>query len=133
MDLKGVIADHMGHFSVYDIPDLLLVLVVALVLGYITAIWGSRSSGVEARRSALWASAAALAAGLVRSQLPLATLVLAAAVLIGKRGDGRPEPDLLIMLLIGIGCGSGAAVIVACALLVFIPIMRWALAGTQRK
>ena len=132
MDLKGVIADHMGHFSVYDIPNLFLVLVGSVVLGYITAIWGARSTAQDARRSALWAAAGALAAGLVRSQLPLATLVLAAAVLVGKRDDGNSGLDRVIMLLIGIGCGSGATVIVGIALIVFIPIMRWALKAPDR-
>ncbi|HNR56601.1 MAG TPA: hypothetical protein PKJ19_15650, partial [Flavobacteriales bacterium] len=127
MDLKGVIADHMGHFSVYDIPNLLLVLVASVVLGHITAIWGARSNARDARRCALWAGTGALAAALVRSQLPLATLVLAAAVVVGKRDDANRGLDHLIMLLIGIGCGSGASVIVGIALVVFIPIMRWAL------
>jgi hypothetical protein len=74
----------------------------------------------------LWAALAALAAALVRSQLPLATLVLAAAVLVGKRGGSHADSALLTMLLIGIGCGSGAAVIVGILLLLFVPIMRWA-------
>ncbi len=127
MDLKGAIADHMGHFSVYDIPNLLFVLVAALVFGYLAASWGARQQGGEARYSALWAATASLAAALVRSQLPLATLVLAAAVLVGRRGDAKPDTTLLTMLLIGIGCGSGASVIVGIALVLFIPIMRWAL------
>ncbi|MBX2973551.1 MAG: hypothetical protein KF797_10640 [Flavobacteriales bacterium] len=132
MDIKGAIADHMGHFSVYDIPNLLFVLVAALVFGYLAARWGAGRQGAEARHDALWAATAALAAALVRSQLPLATLVLAAAVLVGRRGDARPDTTLLTMLLIGIGCGSGASVIVGIALVLFIPIMRWALRGEKQ-
>lgn len=130
MDLKGIIADHMGHFSVYDIPNLLLVLVAALVFGYITARWGARATPNEARHMALWASIGALAAGLVRSQLPLAALVLGAAVLVGRRERKSADTTMFSMLLIGIGCGSGATVIVALALVIFIPIMRWAGIGT---
>lgn len=126
MDLKGAIADHMGHFSVYDIPNVLFVLIASLVFGYVTARWGAGQEGAQVRQSALWASTAAMAAALVRSQLPLATLVLAAAVLVGRRSGEEGDSTLLTMLLIGIGCGSGASVIVGIALVVFIPIMRWA-------
>ncbi len=131
MDLKGAIADHMGPFSIYDIPNLLFTLVAALVFGYVTARWGARMEADAARRASLWSCTAALAAGLVRSQLPLATLVLAAAVLVGRRSDMRPDASLLTMLLIGIGCGSGAAVIVGVTLVLFIPIMRWTLRSAK--
>lgn len=125
MDLKGAIADHMGHFSVYDIPNVLFMILAALVFGYITARWGARQRGSEARGNGLWAATASLAAAIVRSQLPLATLVLAAAVLVGRRGDAKADTTLITMLLIGIGCGSGASVIVGIILVFFIPIMRW--------
>lgn len=133
MDLKGIIADHMGHFSVYDVPNLLVVLVAALVFGFITARLGARLQGDEARKAALWASLGALAAALVRSQLPLAVLVLAAAVLVGKREGAGAGTTQLTMLLIGIGCGSGAAVIVGLALLAFIPILRWTALGPKNS
>lgn len=132
MDLKGMIADHMGHFSVYDIPNVLFVLVAAMVFGYLAARWGCRAAAPEARGLAAWASVAALAAALVRSQLPLAALVLAAAVLVGKRERKDAELPLITMLLIGIGCGSGASVVVAAALIIHIPIMRWALGGVKQ-
>lgn len=122
----------MGHFSVYDIPNLLFVLLASVVFGYLTSIWGARSNAEGARRAALWAGVGALAAGLVRSQLPLATLVLAAAVLVGSREEGDRGMDRIIMLLIGIGCGSGATVIVGIALVLFIPIMRWALKAPDK-
>ena len=130
MDLKGVIADHMGHFSARDLPNVVFMLVAALVLGYLTSFLGARRGAAQARGMALWSTLAALAAALVRSQLPLATLVLAAAVLVGKREEKASTPELLTMLLIGIGCGSGASVVVGVLLVVFIPIMRWAGKGS---
>jgi len=130
MDLKGTIADHMGHFSAHDIPNVLFTLVAAYVFGYLTSWLGSRKRMADARSAALWALVAALAAALVRSQLPLAALVLAAAVLIGKRSTEGADLDLFALLLIGIGCGSGSSVIVGALLLVFIPIMRWARSGS---
>lgn len=125
MDIKGVIADHMGHFSAYDIPNVLFVLVASLFFGFVTARWGARASLDRSKRAAMWATTASLATALVRSQLPLATLVLAAAVLVGRQPEERSESTLLTMLVIGIGCGSGASVIVGAALVLFIPIMRW--------
>ncbi|MGV3637902.1 MAG: hypothetical protein ACO1NQ_09670 [Flavobacteriales bacterium] len=125
MDVKGAIADHMGHFSVHDIPNVLFMVIVATAFGYATARLGARVGAPEGRALAGWAALAALAAVLVRSQLPLAALVLAAAILVGKRPSALSEMDLLAMLLIGIGCGSGASVIVGILLVLFIPIMRW--------
>lgn len=125
MDIKGVIADHMGHFSAYDIPNVLFVLVASLFFGFVTARWGARASLDRSKRAAMWATTSSLATALVRSQLPLATLVLAAAVLVGRQPEERSESTLLTMLVIGIGCGSGASVIVGAALVLFIPIMRW--------
>lgn len=131
MDLKGAIADHMGHFSVYDIPNVLFVLVASLVFGFMAARWGERASTAQARQRAYWSTTAALATALVRSQLPLAVLVLAAAVLVGRRTGERPDGSLFPMMVIGIGCGAGASVIVAAALVVFIPIARWTASGNQ--
>lgn len=127
MDIKGLIADHMGHFSVYDIPNVLFVLVVSTTLGFILARWGASEEHSVAKRSAFWACAAALATALVRSQLPIAALVLAATFLVGKREERQPSAMLhFSVLVIGIGCGSGASVVVALAFVPFILLMRWA-------
>ncbi len=134
MDIKGAIADHMGHFSVYDIPGVLFVLFSATFFGFAAARWGAREENGVARSVALWAGAAALATALVRSQLPIAVLVLAAAFLVGKREAGSGSNVLQFSALaIGIGCGSGASVIVGLAMIPFILIMRWAVAPGQRK
>jgi len=134
MDIKGAIADHMGHFSVYDIPGVLFVVFSGTFFGFALARWGAREAASVARSVSIWAGAAALATAFVRSQLPIAVLVLAAAVLVGKREVGTGNNVLLFSALaIGIGCGSGASVVVGIAMLPFILIMRWAVAPDQRK
>ncbi|MEZ4739561.1 MAG: hypothetical protein R2818_09475 [Flavobacteriales bacterium] len=131
MDLKGFIADQLGHFSLYDIPEVLFVLLASMFFGYVLTLFGAREVGPEAKRMALWSAAAALATALVRSQLPLAVLVLAAAVLVGKRTSGAKDDTLFFSLLaIGIGCGSGATVVVGLALIPYVLIMRWAVRPT---
>lgn len=127
MDLKGLVADHMGHFSMYDIPGLLFVLMAATLIGFVMARWGAGERGVEARRTAFWCTAAALATAIVRSQLPIAALVLAAAVLVGKRAPQKADDAVFwSVLLAGIGCGSGATVIVCIAMIPYLLLMRWA-------
>lgn len=125
MDVKGLVADNMGHFSVYDIPGVVLVVLAATVLGYLAARIGGGERGEAARRLALWAATAALATAFVRSQLPIAAVMLAMAVLAGKRGAGHPDITFVTMLIIGVGCGSGASVIVVLALIPFVLLMRW--------
>lgn len=128
MDLKGLVADHLGHFSVYDIPSVLFVLVAATLLGFVAARWGAGKSSTEARGLAFWATAAALATAIVRSQLPIAALVLAAAVLVGKRSEGPGREAIFFsVIVVGIGCGSGATVVVALAMVPYLLLMRWAL------
>lgn len=134
MDLKGAVADHMGHFSLYDIPGVLFVLLAATLIGYGVAWWGAGLRGADARQIAFWATAAALATALVRSQLPVAALVLAAAVIVGKRGPTMSDGVVLFSALaVGIGCGSGATIVVGLAMIPYLPLMRWALRPTAAK
>ncbi|MCB0769683.1 MAG: hypothetical protein KDC00_04680 [Flavobacteriales bacterium] len=134
MDLKGVIADQLGHFSPYDIPEVLFVLLTSALFGYVAAVFGAREQGEEARRMALWAGVAALATALVRSQLPIAVLMLAIAVLVGKRASSARDDGLFFsVLVIGVGCGSGATVVVGSAMIPFLLIMRWALKPGRDK
>lgn len=134
MDLKGVIADQLGHFSPYDIPEVLFVLLASALFGFVAAVLGARERGEVARRMALWAAAAALATAFVRSQLPIAVLMLAAAVLVGKRGSPVRDDGLFFSVLaIGVGCGSGATVVVGMAMIPFLFIMRWALKPNAGK
>ncbi|MBL7950699.1 MAG: hypothetical protein JNM62_03165 [Flavobacteriales bacterium] len=127
MDIKGLVADHMGHFSVYDIPNVLFVVVVSACLAFVLARWGARQDASTARRTALWGATTALAAALVRSQLPLAVLMLAVAVLGGRGTTAERDPVLLGAMVIGVGCGSGASVIVLLALIPYLLLTRWGL------
>ena len=127
MDLKGFIADHMGHFSPFDLPNILFSVVAALVLGYALARWGGGRSGSELRTLALWAAASALGVALVRSQLPLAIAFLA-LVLLAKGQDARPQDRVLVFgsLMLGLGCGSGATLVTLIVAIPFILLVRWA-------
>lgn len=132
MDIRGLIADNMGHFSARDVPNVVFVLCMAVLLGFLVARFGARSSGASARRYAMWCGAAALATALVRSQLPIAVLVLAAAALVGRReGPGGDGVVFFITLTLGVGCGSGAAVVVTLVAIPAVVLMRWALARSS--
>ena len=52
MDITGFLADHMGHFSLYDIPNLLFAVLLATLLGYVLARAGGRVQGAEANAAA---------------------------------------------------------------------------------
>lgn len=133
MDIKGLVADQLGHFSVYDLPEVLFVIIVSALLGYILTRWGGRETGTTLKQMAFWAAAAALAAVFVRSQLPMAALMLAAAVLAGKRGAGSSNDALFFsVLVVGIGCGSGATLVVLIALIPYLFLMRWAFGPASR-
>lgn len=129
MDVMGFLADHMGHFSLYDIPNLLFAIVVATLLGYGLARWGFRMQGDDPRTSALWAASAALAAGLVRSQLPLAIVLLSFVLLVrGGESSNRDRVALFAALVLGLGCGGGAALVTGVVTVPFCLVVRWAFA-----
>lgn len=127
MDLKGFVADHMGHFSPFDLPNILFSVVAALVLGYALARWGGGRSGSEVRSLALWAALSALGVAFVRSQLPLAIAFLA-LVLLAKGQEGRPQDRVLVFgsLVLGLGCGSGATLVTILVAIPFVLLVRWA-------
>jgi len=130
MDVKGFVSDHMGHFSLYDIPNVLFMILMAALLGYALARFGGREQGRDARSLALWAATAALATAFVRAQLPLA-IVLLAIVLLAK-GDGATARERVLLfgaMVLGLGCGSGAALIMFLAAIPYIILVRWALPG----
>jgi len=127
MDVLGFVMDHMGTFSPYDIPNLLFAMLVASLLGYLLARVGAGLTGSDARALVLWAAAAALAAGLVRAQLPLAVALLALMVLV--KGNEGPRQDRVLVfcaLVLGLGCGSGATLVMLAVAVPFILVVRWA-------
>ncbi|MEO8590194.1 MAG: hypothetical protein ABI432_12545 [Flavobacteriales bacterium] len=132
MDVLGFVADNMGHFTLYDIPNVFFMMFAGAFLGYALARWGGRSHVGNARVLALWAATAALAAAFVRAQLPLAVLLLALVLLV--KGEGASIRERLLLfgaLVLGAGCGSGAALIMFLVAVPYILLVRWALPGDK--
>lgn len=129
MDVMGFIADNMGHFAPQDIALLLFQMLVAALLGALLARVGGRLPAEGMRELALWGAAAALGAGLVGAQLPLAVLLLAFAVLVRNGDTGRTHQVLRFgALVMGLGCGSHAALVTAVVGVLFALVARWAFA-----
>ncbi|MBL7983265.1 MAG: hypothetical protein JNL52_15795 [Flavobacteriales bacterium] len=129
MDLKGILADHMGHFTLYNVPNMLVALLLSAVLAYYFNTLGMRSTAVQARQMALWAAVTALGVGFVRAQFPLAVALLALILLL--RAPDMPASERLPLfgaLVIGMGCGSGASLIVVALFVPFVLLARWATA-----
>ena len=122
MDIRGVIADQLGHFTLEDVPSLLLAALLAMLLGWFVPSALSPSSGPTERESAITAALVALAAALVRSSLPIALVLVAALLLVGRPPrdqDFRGWACRLAAVVIGVGCGSGAALI---TVLTMVPV-----------
>lgn len=127
MDLMGFLSDHMGHFGLYDLPNLVFSVLLAVLLGYMLGRFGGKARGTELRALALWAGSAALAAAIVRSQLPLAVVLVALVMLV--RGSDRGTRDRALQfgaLVLGLGCGSGAALVTLVAAVPYVLVVRWA-------
>lgn len=133
MDLKGFAADHMGHFTLYDVPNAAFALLVAALLGFIMGSVGLRQAASGARSAALWSVLAALAVVFVRAQLPLAVALVALTLLVRPHMTERSERlPLVASVVIGLGCGSGATLIVGALFLPMLLVARWATASDPR-
>ncbi len=133
MDLLDFVADHFGHFSPYDIPNLLFAVLVASTLGYVLGRWGGGKDGPDLRALALWAGTSALAVGFVRTQLPLAVVLLAFVILV--KGNEAPRQDRVLLfgsLVFGLGCGSGASLVTIALAVPFVLVVRWAFGGAGK-
>ncbi len=128
MDIKGFVADNLGHFSPYDIPNLMFVLLLAAFLGWCIGIAGR----ANATGTAAWAALSALAVAFVRMQLPMALALLALLILVRPRIDAQENGLLLVSaVVIGFGCGSGASLVMAIVAIPYLFILRWAV--TRRR
>lgn len=133
MDLKGFAADHMGHFTLYDVPNTAFALLVAALLGLLMGRVGLRMDAAGARRAALWSALSTLAVVFVRAQLPLAVALVALVLLVRPQVTERGERGLLTAsVVIGLGCGSGATLIVGALFLPMLLVARWATATESR-
>jgi hypothetical protein len=133
MDLKGFAADHMGHFTLYDVPNAAFALLVAALLGLVMGRVGLRQGASGARSAALWSALATLAVVFVRAQLPLAVALVALFLLVRPQMTERSERlPLIASVVIGLGCGSGATLIVGALFLPMLLVARWATASDPR-
>jgi len=132
MDLKGLVADHFGHFALKDLANLTVSVFAAAVFGALVAAYGARQSRTNARSGAVWAALFAAAVGLARTQLPLAVALVAMALLLHpiatKPGDRRVMAG---MLVIGLACGSGATVVGALLAVLLLVLYRWVGLGAE--
>ena len=130
MDLKGFAADHMGHFTLYDVPNAAFAMLVAALLGMVMGRVGLRQGASAARSAALWSALATLAVVFVRAQLPLAVALVALILLVRPQMTERSDRlPLIASLVIGLGCGSGATLIVGALFLPMLLVARWATAS----
>lgn len=133
MDLKGFLADQMGHLTVYDLPLLLFNVLAAMAV----AIVGGRIAGAGGalRAMALLAGVTAFAVYLVKGSLPLAVALVAAVLLLRGHGGTEEEGGMaprLFAVAVGFGFGASAGAI---TLLVAIPlavVLRWTLKRSPR-
>lgn len=126
MDIKGFLMDQFGHFGLPQVGSLIFALLIAALLGWALGALAARKPAAVARDLALWAATAALAVGLVRSQLPLA-LALVALGLFASIGRAKGRAGLLRAgaLVLGLGCGSGAALVTFMVAVPYFLLVRW--------
>lgn len=130
MDIKGLIADQLGHFTPYDIGTALISMLAAALLAYAVGLLAKASAPKDLSSSA---AVMAFAVSLVRASVPLSIALVAAALLL--RGEVRnSERRALSMrfaaLAIGLGCGSSASIIVAALAVPLGLLLRW---GTAER
>ncbi|HQV53111.1 MAG: hypothetical protein IPI00_01955 [Flavobacteriales bacterium] len=125
MNWKGFLLDHMGYFSVTDIPNFLFAILLAGLLVFISARFGLRSTPADMRVLVIWAALVALGVGLVKGQLAFA-LVFVGVLLFARGTDSSKQSGhaVLMAMIIGFGCGSGAGLITFIAVLPLILILR---------
>jgi hypothetical protein len=134
MNFKGFLADHMGHFTIYDLPGVIFVVLLAAVLGWSLAFFGGREKGSGARHLALWSATAALGVAFMRMQLPVALALLAIVLLVRPTAaDARQRILLFGALVAGLGCGSGAGLIMAIAMVPYVLLVRWAMGSAVER
>jgi hypothetical protein len=127
MDLKALLADQLGHFTVYDIGTALVSMLAAAVLALVLGLL-VRSKAPAPKELSISAAVFAFAVGLVRASVPLSIALVAAVLLL--RGDVR-ETDRTSLTLrfaalaIGLGCGSSASLIVAALVVPLGLLLRW--------
>jgi hypothetical protein len=126
MDITGFVVDHMGHFTVYDLPGAVFAVVMAALLTAVMVLMSGGEARLSLRELMLWSAASALALVLIRGQLPVAVAFLALVIIVRPDGGSLPRNAMFFSaLIIGLGCGSGAALVTALLVLPFAMLARW--------
>ena len=132
MDISGFIVDHMGHFTVYDLPGAAFAVVMAALITVLLTFLVGGEVRTWVRELVLWSAGSALALVLVRGQLPVAVAFLALVLLARPSSDGPQRGGVFFgALIIGMGCGSGAALVTAALAVPFGLVARWARKGAK--
>lgn len=128
MDLKGLIADQMGHFTPYQITGVVLAVVLAALVSYATAIISGGPGREIARSTTVLAAIVAFAVALVRASVPLSIALVACALLVRGilAGEDRASAMLRVAAVaIGVGCGSSSGIVVLAAFVPLALLLRW--------
>lgn len=132
MNLKGMLADQLGHFTPYDIGTALISLFAAALLAFVAGSL-ARAKVPSPREMAVSAAVLAFAVCLVRASVPLSIALVAAVLLLRgevKEMDRGALALRLAALGIGLGCGSSASLIVAALVVPLGLLLRW---GTSER
>ncbi|MBL7965287.1 MAG: hypothetical protein JNM31_15735 [Flavobacteriales bacterium] len=135
MDLNALIADQMGLFTLPDIGNLVVGMLLAAVLAYVLGVLVREVEGPTPREMAVLAAVVALAVGFVRASLPMAVALVAAALLVrGPQASASWRGYLarLAALTVGVGCGFSAGVPVLAAFIPLALLLRWS-GGPKRS
>jgi len=133
MDLKTFAMDHMGHFSVSDLPGVLFAVLLAALLGTVLAMVDARQERAQALELGLWSATAALAVTFAGFQLPLAVALLAISLIVRiEVGSGRERVLRFGALVLGLGCGGGAALVTAMVFIPYLLLVRWVFRAEAR-
>ena len=131
MDFRGMLADQMGHFTGYDLPAIVLGMLLAALLAFVLGLI-TRSSDPQPRYLAALGTIAALAVALVHSSVPLSIALVALALMVrGELRETGVKAFTLRMaaLVIGAGCGASAGIVVLVAFVPLAILLRWSLAS----
>ena len=127
MDFKALLADQLGHFTLYDIGTSLVSMLAAAALAFLAGFI-ARAAVPSPREMAVSSAIMAFAVSLVRASVPVAIGLVAAVLLLRSPApdqDRRAVSFRFAALAIGIGCGSSASLIVAALVIPLGLLLRW--------
>lgn len=127
MDFKALLADQLGHFTLYDIGTGLVSMLAAALLAYAVGLF-AKAHAPSPKELSISAAVVAFAVSLVRASVPLSIALVAVVLLLRgevREADRKALPLRLAALVIGLGCGSSASLIVAALAVPLGLLLRW--------